>query len=47
MFTILVIDPNSKYPQYDIQQWAWLTWKGTSHPQGKWLGEWVWVGRSE
>lgn len=45
IFSIFLIDPLPETPQYDEQRWVYLIWKGWAHPQGRRLGEWVWVGR--
>jgi hypothetical protein len=44
---VLVVEPESKTPRFDVQMWTYLGWKGTAIPLGRRLGEWAWVGRGE
>jgi hypothetical protein len=45
MFKLLVVDCFGEHRQFDVQEWHYLTWRGTSIPSGKTYGEWAWVGR--
>lgn len=45
MLSILIVEPNEKYPEYDYQIWNYLSYPGTAVPMGKGFGEWVYVGR--
>ena len=47
MIGISICDPHPDTPQYDFYTIYLLGWAGFAIPQGKYLGEWAWVGRAQ